>query len=38
VVTENIIKGKLRVTNHGGGVAILKDNASDEPHLEIEKK
>jgi len=30
VVTENLVKGKLRVTNHGGGVVIVKDNASDD--------
>ena len=30
VVTENLIKGKLRVANSSSGVAIVKDNASDD--------
>lgn len=30
VVTENLIKGKLRVANNSSGVVILKDNASDD--------
>lgn len=38
VVTENLIKGKLRVANNGSGVVILKDNASDDTKSEMEKK
>lgn len=37
VVTENLIKGKLRVANSSSGVVILKDNASDDAKPEIQK-
>ncbi len=30
VITENLIKGKLRVVNNSSGVVIVKDNASDD--------
>ena len=38
VITENIIKGKLRVANNSSGVVIVKDNASDDAKSEMEKK
>jgi len=31
VITENIIKGTLRIANESKGVAIVKDNACDSP-------
>jgi hypothetical protein len=30
VITENLIKGQLRVVNNSSGVVIVKDNASDD--------
>ena len=38
VVTDNLIKGRLRVANQSSGVVILKDNASDDAKPEIERK
>ncbi len=38
VVTENLIKGNLRVANNSSGVVIVRDNASDDAKTEIEKK
>jgi hypothetical protein len=38
VITENLIKGKLRVANNSSGVVIVKDNASDDAKSEMEKK
>lgn len=38
LVTDNIIKGKLRVVNRSGGVVSLRDNASDDARLESERK
>ncbi|MEK7707587.1 MAG: glycosyl hydrolase family 28-related protein [Verrucomicrobiota bacterium] len=38
VVTENLIKGRLRVANQSSGVVIVKDNASDDAEPEMEKK
>lgn len=38
VITENLIKGKLRVANNSSGVVIVRDNASDDAKSEMEKK
>lgn len=38
VVTENVMKGKLRVVNRGSGVVLVKDNASDDAKAESERK
>jgi hypothetical protein len=38
LVTDNLIKGKLRIVNRSGGVVSLRDNASDDARLESERK
>lgn len=38
VITDNLIKGKLRVTTQSKGNIILSNNASDEANLESGKK
>jgi len=37
VISENIMRGKLRVTNESKGAVIVKDNASDEQNIETGK-
>jgi len=34
VISGNIVRGRLRVTNESKGSVIVKDNASDEPESE----
>ena len=34
VVTDNVVRGKLRVTNQSAGNVVVKDNVSDEPVAE----
>lgn len=38
VISENIMRGKLRVTNASKGSVIIKDNASDEQNSETGEK
>ena len=38
VITDNLIKGKLRVTTQSKGNVMLSNNASDETNLESGKK
>jgi hypothetical protein len=38
VVSENIVRGKLRMTSESKGSVIIKDNASDEQNIQTGKK
>ena len=38
LVTDNLMQGKLRVANRSGGMVSLRDNVSDEPRQESERK
>ena len=38
VITGNIVRGKLRITDQSSGNVVVKDNVSDEPRSESERK
>jgi hypothetical protein len=38
VIAENLVRGKLRVTNESKGTVIVKDNASDEQNVEAKEQ